>query len=143
MVGSDPETDLAVLKIDPREEIPVIPFGHSDELQIGEWVVAIGNPFPEQGLDRTVTAGVVSAYRTPAPVYGICKDEQTARLLMLHWGITPVVISEYDHRNWDNMCHQVAHKLKLKLKQRSIIVLAGFGQASADNQPVLKILRYQ
>ncbi len=61
VVGSDPETDLAVLKIEPKGDLPVIPFGHSDDLQIGEWVVAIGNPFPQQGLDRTVTAGVVSA----------------------------------------------------------------------------------
>jgi len=61
VVGSDPATDLAVIKFEPRGEPPVIPFGHSEELQIGEWVVAIGNPFPQQGLDRTVTAGVVSA----------------------------------------------------------------------------------
>ncbi|MEZ5359917.1 MAG: trypsin-like peptidase domain-containing protein [Candidatus Zixiibacteriota bacterium] len=62
IVGSDPETDLAVLKIEPREDLPVIPFGYSNDLQIGEWVVAIGNPFPQTGgLDRTVTAGVVSA----------------------------------------------------------------------------------
>ncbi len=61
VVGTDPATDLAVIKIDPREDLPVIPFGHSDGLQIGEWVVAIGNPFPQQGLDRTVTVGVVSA----------------------------------------------------------------------------------
>lgn len=61
VVGTDPETDLAVLKIEPTEDIAVIPFGESDDLQVGEWVVAIGNPFPGQGLDRTVTAGVVSA----------------------------------------------------------------------------------
>lgn len=61
LVGADPATDLAVVKIDPKEDLPVIPFGHSDELEVGEWVVAIGNPFPQQGLDRTVTAGVVSA----------------------------------------------------------------------------------
>lgn len=61
LVGADPATDLAVLKIDPKGTLPVIPFGHSEELEVGEWVVAIGNPFPQQGLDRTVTAGVVSA----------------------------------------------------------------------------------
>jgi len=61
LVGADPATDLAVLKIEPEGNLPVIPFGHSEDLQIGEWVVAIGNPFPQQGLDRTVTAGVVSA----------------------------------------------------------------------------------
>jgi serine protease Do len=61
VVGRDPATDLAVLKIEPKHDLTVIPFGHSEDLQIGEWVVAIGNPFPQQGLDRTVTAGVVSA----------------------------------------------------------------------------------
>jgi len=61
VVGTDPATDLAVVKIEPEGDIPVIPFGHSEHLQVGEWVVAIGNPFPRQGLDRTVTAGVVSA----------------------------------------------------------------------------------
>jgi len=61
LVGADPATDLAVIKIDPKSDLPVIPFGHSEELEVGEWVVAIGNPFPQQGLDRTVTAGVVSA----------------------------------------------------------------------------------
>jgi serine protease Do len=61
VIGADPETDLAVLKIEAESDLQVIPFGHSDNLEIGEWVVAIGNPFPQQGLDRTVTAGVVSA----------------------------------------------------------------------------------
>ncbi len=63
VVGTDPETDLAVLKIrpDPEEEIAVIPFGDSDALKVGDWAIAIGNPFPQLGLDRTVTVGVVSA----------------------------------------------------------------------------------
>ncbi len=61
LVGADQQTDLAVLKIDPEEEITVIPFGDSDELKVGEWAIAIGNPFPQQGLDRTVTVGVISA----------------------------------------------------------------------------------
>lgn len=60
LIGTDPATDLAVLKIETKKDLPFIPFGHSDSLQIGEWVVAIGNPFAQQGLDRTVTAGVVS-----------------------------------------------------------------------------------
>jgi serine protease Do len=58
LVGTDPATDIALLKVDTDEDLPFVPFGESDELQIGEWVVAIGNPF---GLGGTVTAGIVSA----------------------------------------------------------------------------------
>jgi serine protease Do len=61
LVGADPETDLAVLKVEPEEEITTIPFGDSDALKVGDWAIAIGNPFPQQGLDRTVTVGVISA----------------------------------------------------------------------------------
>jgi serine protease Do len=61
LIGSDPQTDLAVLKIDTRDSLPFIELGDSDDMRVGDWVIAIGNPFPEQGLDRTVTVGVVSA----------------------------------------------------------------------------------
>jgi serine protease Do len=61
IVGSDKDTDIAVLKIDVDEKLPAVQFGDSESLRVGEWVVAIGNPFPELGLDRTVTVGVVSA----------------------------------------------------------------------------------
>ncbi len=61
VIGTDPQTDLAVLKVDPQEEIVIIPFGNSDEIKVGDWAIAIGNPFPQQGLDRTVTVGVISA----------------------------------------------------------------------------------
>ncbi len=61
LVGADPETDLAVLKVDPEEDITAISFGDSDNLKVGDWAIAIGNPFPQQGLDRTVTVGVISA----------------------------------------------------------------------------------
>jgi S1-C subfamily serine protease len=59
VIGSDPSTDIAVLKVDmPAEALTPIPLGDSDSVQVGDPVVAIGNPF---GLDRTVTAGIVSA----------------------------------------------------------------------------------
>jgi Do/DeqQ family serine protease len=58
LVGSDPGSDLAALKIEPDEEIPPFPLGRSSDLMIGETVIAIGNPF---GLSHTVTTGVISA----------------------------------------------------------------------------------
>ncbi|HVP07092.1 MAG TPA: trypsin-like peptidase domain-containing protein, partial [Candidatus Acidoferrum sp.] len=61
LVGQDPATDLAVLKVEPQEKITTIPFGDSEAMKVGDWAIAIGNPFPQQGLDRTVTVGVVSA----------------------------------------------------------------------------------
>jgi serine protease Do/serine protease DegQ len=57
-IGSDPLTDVAVLKITAREDLPAAVLGDSDALQVGQWALAIGNPF---GLDRTLTVGVVSA----------------------------------------------------------------------------------
>ncbi len=58
VVGKDQETDLALLKIDADKDLPVLKFGNSNDMEIGQWVVAIGNPF---GLDHTVTAGIISA----------------------------------------------------------------------------------
>jgi serine protease Do len=58
VVGRDPNTDLALLKINSETDLPVLKMGNSDQLKIGQWVVAIGSPF---GLERTVTAGIVSA----------------------------------------------------------------------------------
>jgi serine protease Do len=58
VVGHDEKTDVALLKIEPRHELPVAPLGDSDDVKVGEWVMAIGNPF---GFDHSVTVGIVSA----------------------------------------------------------------------------------
>ncbi|HEV3345923.1 MAG TPA: Do family serine endopeptidase [Methylomirabilota bacterium] len=58
IMGTDPKTDLAVVKFQPDHELTVATLGNSDALRVGEWAIAIGNPF---GLDQTVTVGVISA----------------------------------------------------------------------------------
>jgi serine protease Do len=58
VMGVDPKTDLALVRFEPAHELRVAPLGDSDALKVGEWAIAIGNPF---GLDQTVTVGVISA----------------------------------------------------------------------------------
>ena len=58
ILGRDPKTDLAVLKIEPKSSLPTVALGDSGTLRVGDWVMAIGNPF---GLTNTVTTGIVSA----------------------------------------------------------------------------------
>src|SRR5208283_989252 len=58
LIGRDEKSDIALLKIEPKHELPVAPLGNSDDVKVGQWVMAIGNPF---GFDHSVTVGVVSA----------------------------------------------------------------------------------
>lgn len=64
IVGTDPRSDMAVLKIENGEDLPVVKVGSSRDLRVGEWVFAIGSPF---GFDYTVTAGIVSALGRSLP----------------------------------------------------------------------------
>jgi len=58
VIGTDPPTDIALLKISAKEPLPTLAMGDSDHLQVGEWIMAVGNPF---GLDSSVSSGIVSA----------------------------------------------------------------------------------
>ena len=58
LIGRDSKSDVALVKIDTAQDLPYAPLGNSDDLKVGEWVMAIGNPF---GFDHSVTAGIVSA----------------------------------------------------------------------------------
>ena len=66
IIGTDPSTDLALVKIESDDDLPTIPVGDSEALKVGEWVLAVGNPF---NLNSTVTAGIVSAKARSLGVY--------------------------------------------------------------------------
>lgn len=67
LIGSDEQLDLAVLKINAGSNLPYLEFGDTNELEVGSWVIAIGNPY---GLDHTVTVGVISAKGRPITIDG-------------------------------------------------------------------------
>lgn len=67
IIGSDAELDLAVIKIEAGNELPMLKMGDSNNIRVGSWVIAIGNPY---GLDHTVTVGVISAKGRPVTVEG-------------------------------------------------------------------------
>lgn len=58
LIGTDPKSEVALIKIEDGDDLPVLPLGNSDEIEVGDWVLAAGNPF---GLSQTVTAGIISA----------------------------------------------------------------------------------
>jgi serine protease Do len=64
VIGIDDETDLAVIKIDAGHDLPFVKLGNSDEVRVGDWVLALGSPF---GLTRTVTAGIISQTKRETP----------------------------------------------------------------------------
>jgi serine protease Do len=75
LVGTDPRMDLALVSFQTRREVPVAVLGDSDEVQVGDWVLAVGNPL---GLESTVTAGIISAVgRTDGPASNISDFIQT------------------------------------------------------------------
>ncbi|WP_048601556.1 S1C family serine protease [Rubeoparvulum massiliense] len=67
LIGCDQELDLAVLKVSTKKDLPFLTLGDSNQTQVGEWVIAIGNPY---GLDHTVTVGVISAKERPLTIDG-------------------------------------------------------------------------
>ena len=99
LVGYDDQLDLAVLKINAGHKLPYLTLGNSDNTRVGDWVVAIGNPY---GLDHTVTAGVISAKERPISIEG----RQYKNLIQTDAAINPgiqVVSLEYQRRSY---CHQ-------------------------------------
>ena len=88
VVGVDKDTDIAVIKIDTKEPLPVAKIGNSDGAQVGDWVLAIGSPF---SLSKTVTAGIISAKNRSideAPVNGVSQT-QFQRFIQTDAAINP------------------------------------------------------
>ncbi len=75
IIGTDEATDLALIKIEGDDDFPTLPVGDSDALKVGEWVLAVGNPF---SLSSTVTAGIVSA--KARTIYGSASNGQAATI---------------------------------------------------------------
>ncbi len=82
LVGADAELDLAVLKVNADKNLPYLEFGDSDAARVGQWVIAIGNPY---GLDHTVTTGVISAKGRPVDI----EDRKYKNLLQTDAAINP------------------------------------------------------
>ncbi len=82
VIGKDPELDLAVLKMEGNQKFPFLTLGDSDSIRVGDWSVAIGNPF---GLDHTVTVGVISAKSRPLRI----GNQQFKDLLQTDTSINP------------------------------------------------------
>ncbi|MCL6634475.1 MAG: trypsin-like peptidase domain-containing protein [Peptococcaceae bacterium] len=82
VVGADYDLDLALLKIDAGKELPFLNLGNSDQIRVGNWVIAIGNPY---GLDHTVTTGVISAKGRPINI----GDRHYENLLQTDASINP------------------------------------------------------
>lgn len=82
LVGADKDLDLAVLKIEADIDLPTVTLGDSNSIRVGDWVVAIGNPY---GLDHTVTVGVISAKSRPMTI----DDRQYRNLLQTDASINP------------------------------------------------------
>lgn len=82
VIGADYDLDLALLKINAQSELPFLSLGNSDQIRVGNWVIAIGNPY---GLDHTVTTGVISAKGRPVSI----GDRQYENLLQTDASINP------------------------------------------------------
>lgn len=86
LLGSSYELDLAVLKVTGEKEFPTLPLGNSDDINIGDWVVAIGNPY---GFDHTVTVGVLSAKERPIDIQDTEGERNYEHLLQTDASINP------------------------------------------------------
>ncbi len=86
------------------------------------------------------TARIMAAHRALAPMVGVCSDRAMCRRLALHWGIVPVSTRESHTRDWRRLCAQVGARCNLGRSGHDVLLVSGFNEDPARNQPVMKIL---
>lgn len=88
-----------------------------------------------------ITAHVLAAHRTTAPMVGVCSLEVVCRRLSLHWGVIPVFLKTLEHRDWRDSCHRIESQCELTKPGHTVLIVSGFHDDVALNEPVLKIMR--
>ncbi len=86
------------------------------------------------------TARILAAHRPLATAVGVCADERICRRMALHWGVVPVKISRARTSNWRDVCHQIADICQLGRAGSDVLLVSGFNDDPALNEPVLKLL---
>lgn len=86
------------------------------------------------------TAHVLAAHRTIAPMVGVCPLETICRRLSLHWGVIPVHLVTLEHQDWRDICHRIESQCELAKPGHTVLVVSGFNDDPALNEPVLKMM---
>jgi pyruvate kinase len=86
------------------------------------------------------TARIVAAHRPLAPCVGVCSDDRVCRRMTLHWGIVPFRVAEAHITEWRSIAHRVVDECQLLGERRDVLLVSGFNDDPALNEPVLKLL---
>ena len=86
------------------------------------------------------TARIVATHRPLAPTVGVCSSDRVCRRMTLHWGIVPFLISEADTTQWRRICGLIAQQCELGRSGHDVLLVSGFNDNPAKNEPVLKLL---
>lgn len=86
------------------------------------------------------TTRILSAARPSAPCIGVCANEKVSRLMALHWGVVPVQVSEPDTHDWRALCTIISDKCNLTKTGHTVLLVSGFNDDPALNEPVMKLL---
>ena len=87
------------------------------------------------------TVRIMAAHRPLALAVGACSDERICRRMALHWGVVPVRIGRSESRNWRRICVSIAEQCNLGKAGHDVLLVSGFHDDPARNEPVLKLMR--